>query len=230
MNGDTGWIEVRGTVVHCHVLYDRQGVYLVDGGFLGAVRRIERALERLGRGWRDVRAILLTHGHLDHTLNLAALKERSGARILAPAADRRHVGGTHPYGGISRFCGWAEALGRAVLGFRVPEVDHWLEPGEAIDLWGGLRAIALPGHTLGHMGFYSPARRLLFCGDLFVNFLWVPRRSPPWFTDDRAAARRSVDRALALDLAGVLPAHSRRAAPASHLSDLRRLGARSGPR
>lgn len=226
MSCSEGWVEVRGTVVHCHLLYDRDGVVLVDGGFLGAVRRIGRALERIDRGWQDVRVILLTHGHLDHTLNLAALKQRSGAPIFAPAADRAHVAGTHPYRGISRFCGWAEAFGRAVLRYRVPEVDRWLEPGEKIDLWGGLEAVALPGHTVGHTGFYSPSRRLLFCGDLFVNFLWVPRRSPPWFTDDRAAARRSLERAAELDLAGVLPAHSRRAAPARHLRDLHRLGGR----
>ena len=213
-------------MVHCHLLYDPGGVYLIDGGFLGAVRRIERALHRLDRDWSQVRAILLTHGHLDHSLNLADLKELSGAPIFAPAADREHVAGRHPYRGISRFCGWAEAVGRAVLGYRVPEVDRWLEPGDSLELWGGLEAVALPGHTVGHMGFYSRSRRLLFLGDLFVNFFGPPRLSPPWFTDDRAAGRRSVVRAAELDLAGVLLAHSRRAEPAEHLQDLLELRAR----
>lgn len=223
---EAGWVEVRGLVVHCHLLYDRAGVYLIDGGFLGAAGRIGRALDRLDRGWEDVRAILLTHGHLDHSLNLAPLADRSGARIYAPAADRRHLAGTHPYRGISRFCGWAEALGRAVLGYRAPAVDRWLEPGDAIDLWGGLEAVGLPGHTVGHMGFYSRSRRLLFAGDLFVNFFGPPRLSPPWFTDDRPEGRRSLLRAAELDLAGVLLAHSRQGRPGEHLRDLLALRAR----
>ena len=33
------------------------------------------ALKKLGRSIEDVRWILLTHGHLDHAGNLAALKE-----------------------------------------------------------------------------------------------------------------------------------------------------------
>lgn len=212
--------------MHCHLLYDPDGVYLVDGGFLGAVRRIERALRRLDRGWPDVRAVLLTHGHLDHSLNLAGLKERSGARVFAPAADREHLAGRHPYRGASRFCGWAEALGRATLGYRVPEVDRWLEPGDSLELWGGLEAVALPGHTVGHTGFYSPSRRLLFAGDLFANLFGPARLPPPWFTDDRAEARRSVARAAELDLAGLLLAHSRRAEPGEHLEDLLALRAR----
>jgi len=48
-----------------HVLVDQNGFVLLDTGFPGDGRRIQRAIARLGGGPRDVRAILLTHGHID---------------------------------------------------------------------------------------------------------------------------------------------------------------------
>ena len=223
----SGWRQVRGLVVHSHLLYDEEGVYLIDGGFLGGVGRIQRCLRSIGRDWGDVKAILLTHGHLDHTLNIAQLQERSGARVFAPAADEAHVAGRYRYRGITRFCGISEAVGRLLLRFHPPRIDQWFAPNEELEFWGGLVAVHLPGHTVGHTGFYSPSRRLLFSGDLFANFLVIPRVSPPWFTDDMAAARRSLHIAAGLDLVGVLPNHSRRADPGVHLSDLQKLARRN---
>jgi glyoxylase-like metal-dependent hydrolase (beta-lactamase superfamily II) len=220
---EQGWIQLRGLIVHQHLLYDHAGITLIDGGFLGGVNRLEQQLAKLGRTWTDIHAILLTHGHLDHTLNIARLKDLTGAKVIAPKGDEEHVAGTYRYRGIARFCGWAESLGRRTLRYRVPRIERWVEDGETLDYWGGLRVVALPGHTQGHVGYYSPTRRLLFPGDLFVNFLGPPRLPPPWFTVDRMRARSSIHIAAALDLAGVSPSHSKRAGPDSHLLDLQKL-------
>ncbi|MEM8952900.1 MAG: MBL fold metallo-hydrolase [Verrucomicrobiota bacterium] len=224
MTHDTvGWSQIRGLIVHCHLLYDAQGAYLIDGGFINAPARIETSLKRIDRSWSDLKAILLTHGHLDHTLNIKELQERSGAAVYAPKADEANIAGEYRYHGITRFCGWAEAFGRTLLRFRPPSIDHWFKPNEIIPLWGGLQAIPLPGHTRGHTGFYSPSHRLLFSADLFANFGGPPRLSPPWFTVDSPAAKASLHRAAALDLKGVSPNHSKNARPQDHLRDLCRL-------
>ncbi len=223
----SGYLVVRGWIVDFHALYDEEGVYLIDGGFLHAIPRLERALVGIGRGLKDIRAILLTHGHLDHAHNLGPLKALSGAKILAPAGEEAHVAGRYPYRGITRFCGLAEAFGRMILNYQPPEVDTWFSDGDELEFWGGLRAVCLPGHTLHHCGFYNASRKLLLCGDLFSNYLggW-PRLPPPWFNVNGAMIPQSIEKALTLDLEGVLPNHSRNQSPALHLEDLRKLASR----
>ncbi len=114
---------VRGWIGWVHLLVDEAGIGLVDSGFIGDERRIKRAIRSLGLQASDLKAILLTHGHLDHTMNAAGLQTWSGARIFAPAGDELHVAGQYPYTGRARVCGWLEATGRTVLRYRPPSVD-----------------------------------------------------------------------------------------------------------
>ena len=176
-----GCLQIRGLAVHFHAIHDDEGVYLIDGGFLGAIPRLEAALAGINRELTDVRAILLTHGHLDHTFNIAELQTRTGAPVWAPIRDADHVAGACPYRGLSRICGMMEGVSRALLGFEPPSVDHWFEPGDELPFWGGLKVIGLPGHTIGHCGFFSVSRRLLFSADLFSNYWGPARKPPPWF-------------------------------------------------
>lgn len=223
---DSTYQQIRGTLVHFHLLRDAAGFYLIDGGFLGAVPRLEKRLSETGHDFSAIRALILSHGHLDHTLNVAEIKRRSGCQVYAPTADRDHVAGVHPYRGINRLCGIAEAAGRKALRYREPQVDHWFEPGERLDLWGGLEVVPLAGHTAGHSGFLSQQQRLLFAGDLFSNYLGIAQAPPPWLNVDCAESRKSIQRAAALDIDRVALNHSRPASGEANLTDLRRLAAR----
>ena len=73
----------------CHLLVepDGRGAVLLDTGLIGERGQIRRRLRRLGLGPRDVCAILLTHGHLDHAGNLAWAKAWTGAPIYAHPAE-----------------------------------------------------------------------------------------------------------------------------------------------
>jgi glyoxylase-like metal-dependent hydrolase (beta-lactamase superfamily II) len=44
--------------------------------------------------------------------------------------------------------------------------------GDELPFWGGLTVMHLPGHTLGHCGFYSARHDLLFSGDLFSSYFF----------------------------------------------------------
>jgi glyoxylase-like metal-dependent hydrolase (beta-lactamase superfamily II) len=165
-----------------HLLIDvaRHEAVLIDTGLMGEMPRLGRNLRETGLDWRDIKAILLTHGHLDHTGNLARLKELTGAPVLAHPLEQPHIDGIFPYTGPSRLCGFMEAVGRSVLRYRSVAIDEPLAPEAELSYWGGLRVIHLPGHTEGHCGFYSERFNILFSGDLFASY-WFSTHLPPFF-------------------------------------------------
>ncbi|CAM2163608.1 Glyoxylase-like metal-dependent hydrolase (Beta-lactamase superfamily II) [Burkholderia cepacia] len=74
-------------MVHCHLIIGDEACVLVDTGTPGSEGKIERALAKHGRGFRDVSLIVVTHAHTDHAGSAARLRELTGAPILAHAGD-----------------------------------------------------------------------------------------------------------------------------------------------
>ena len=220
------YLAVRAPVVTFHVLKGDDGLYLIDTGFANGPRLLRRALKRHGWDHLPVRGILLTHGHIDHALNAVPFAEQFGAWIAGPRLDADYYRGQAKYTGITRVTGWGEAVARRLLRYRPFTPHRLIDPGEVLPVWGGLRAVHLPGHTPGHTGYYSESRRLLFTGDLFNSFPLVAVR-PPFFLNWRSdQIPHSIAAALTLELTGVVPAHSDDSPPAVHLARLRRLSQR----
>jgi len=182
MRPDFHLYPIKGWHGFFHLLYDgsRSEAVLIDTGLVGEMRRVEEILRELGLGWPDIKALLLTHGHLDHTGNLARLKDLTGAPVLAHPLEQRHIDGQYPYRGAARLCGQMEAAGRYTFHYRAVSIDQPLIPDAELPWWGGLRVIHLPGHTEGHCGFYSERFNLLFSGDLFASY-WFSTHLPPFF-------------------------------------------------
>lgn len=198
---------VRGVMSVPHVLFDADGAVLLDTGFPGDARRIRRVLAEIGVGPRDVRAILLTHGHIDHAGNAAELKAWTGAPVYAQPLEQAHIDGVYPYRGLARLTGLAEAAGRAVTGYRPVKIDVPIADGDQLPFWGGLRVVHLPGHTLGHCGFYAAKHDLLFSGDLWVRFMMRTQASPRIFSDDVSLVPASLRKARAIGARWVVPGH-----------------------
>jgi glyoxylase-like metal-dependent hydrolase (beta-lactamase superfamily II) len=191
----------------CHLLVDGPEAWLLDTGLAGQPPFLRHRLRRLGLGPESIRGILLTHGHLDHTGNLAALKEWTGAPVYGHAAEQRHVDGSYPYEGVARWCGRLESAGRALLRYRTAKIDETIQEGDLLPFWGGLRVIHLPGHTEGHCGFYSERHGLLFTGDLFASYFFKPHLPPPILNSCPELLPGSLRRVLEMDPEGILPNH-----------------------
>jgi glyoxylase-like metal-dependent hydrolase (beta-lactamase superfamily II) len=75
--------------------------------------------------------------------------------------------------------------------YKPTPVDLPLQGGETLPVLGGLHVIHTPGHSPGHLSFWQPEKRLLFCGDVLFN---APKFSlpPAFLTVDMDEDKRSV--------------------------------------
>jgi glyoxylase-like metal-dependent hydrolase (beta-lactamase superfamily II) len=78
-------------------------------------------------------------------------------------------------------------------------VDRVLTDSEILDeVYGGLQAISTPGHAPGHMAYWQPKERVLFCGDTIFN---MPSMRLPYsfLTVDMAQNIASIAKLVALE-------------------------------
>lgn len=184
-----------------YLIEDGDGLTIIDAGIPQSADKIMAQLRRAGRAPSDVKRILITHAHPDHVGGLPRLQQLTGARVIASATEKPVVEGKVPIprppeselGGIARRMRASETT---VAG---TPVDQAVGDGDVLeDVMGGLHVVATPGHTRGHLAFWQPERRILFCGDAIMR---LPRLHLPVaaFTVDMNENRRSVARLQTLE-------------------------------
>ena len=206
-NVPSGIHTIRGIMGCCHLLVDGDECVLLDTGLFGEPILIRRLVCKLGLVPQSVKAILLTHGHLDHAGNLAWLKDWTAAKAYAHPAEQSHVDGTYPYRGITRWCGRLEAAGRALFLYRRAAINEFLSDGQELPFWGGLRVIHLPGHTVGHCGFYSAKHDVLFSGDMFASYFFNVHKPPAILNSVPEHFPASVEKIRKLNPRWIVPSH-----------------------
>ena len=138
---------------------DDGSVTLVDCGVKRAPARIVAGLRAVGRHPGDVVRIVLTHAHSDHAGGAAEMAARTGAPVAVHERDA-------PYAEAGRAPDFDPSLlvGRLMTrlpagGFPPVAVGERLSDGQVLDVGGGLRVVATPGHTPGHVSLlHEPLR------------------------------------------------------------------------
>lgn len=160
------------------------GVAIVDAGWNTDIAwtALEQGLDSMGAQMSDVEAVLVTHIHPDHYGLAGRVREASGAWVALHPADAAIL--------KARYIDTDDLLATMrdlMIDSGVPdeklpdlnlasmmirsqvtmaEPDVLLEDGERPKLGGwDLRAIWTPGHSPGHLCFYSEERELLLAGD-----------------------------------------------------------------
>lgn len=170
------------------------GLTLVDAGLPGMEEALRAALEHDGLDLSALRRVIVTHHDLDHIGGLPAVVRETGAEVWTSAQEVPFVQGeaspqkrpgTPPFG--------------ALKALRVARV---LRGGELLPLAGGVRVVATPGHTVGHLSLYVEADGVLIAGDALTSEGGTLHGPNPQFTPDLPLATRSVGRLADLPATG----------------------------
>lgn len=214
-----------GTHVNFLALVDGADVTLIDAGWAGDVDRVVAELASIGCRPEDVRAILVTHAHIDHVGGVAKLHERYGTAVLAHPDELAHARGeVHqqaapldllPIAWRPRTLRWMADVARVgALGHvDMPYAQPFSVPptGAPLDLPGAPVPVACAGHTSGHTAFLLPGG-VVATGDALVTGHPLsgeagPQLLPEFFAHDPAATARTLDAIGALDADQLAPGH-----------------------
>ncbi|MEX2588313.1 MAG: MBL fold metallo-hydrolase [Actinomycetota bacterium] len=208
-------------------------VTMVDAGVntVAAENALKLGFAAKGLFLEAVERILITHGHPDHCgLVPLICNGTDTTRAFMGEKECERIADTGPAWEYSRRlqeAGFPEDLLKQLTKLerrtqRVHKVARLscnpIRDGDVFEFKGfELHAVALPGHTDGHMGFLEPDTRVLFAGDTLLehdqpNCLLEPTLEPEGDSPDRRRHSlkqylETLDRLQEMELSVVYPGH-----------------------
>ena len=182
-----------------------RGVTLVDAGLPAYHRRLDADLASIGKQRADVRAVVLTHGHVDH-VGMAGVLAAAGATVHLHPADRRLAAdprSNETDSSLLPYLRWPATLAfvahaarsGALRPDRMPPSAP-LADGAVVEAPGSPTVTHTPGHTAGSCVLEFEEHGVVFVGDLLCTADPVTGRTASPQLQTRGSNRDS-DQALA---------------------------------
>jgi glyoxylase-like metal-dependent hydrolase (beta-lactamase superfamily II) len=183
---------------------------IVDSGF-GDDDSFNARSEILAK--ENLKYIIITHHHYDHSSGAHRLREATGAKIVVHRAEEELLLNPKLETGDMEITGdseeqkkaremakkWREEAAKATPDLRV-------EDGEVLKVGSlELRCVHAPGHTDGHLCLFLEQERLLFAGDNVLGVGTAAIAPPPH--GDMGEYVRSLKKMQDLDAALLAPGH-----------------------
>jgi len=211
--------DPRGKVFPYLFVEDRDNLTLIDPSFLSQLPILEKYLLNVGYDIKNVRRIILTHVHVDHSQAANEIKKRSDAKIYSHWIESRYLSHDPPYQGppttqdtidkLEKLGVSMKALIKEYGSFEVEptRVDEQVSDGDMI---GSLKVIHTPGHTPGHISLYYEKDKLLLGADSIYKHVFGAEGmyiSAPQVSIDPVTAIISAQRLSKVNFDKLLMAH-----------------------
>ena len=228
----------RASYLTCsYLVRTPDGLILLDAGMDSDGADVHAGLRELNANVTDVRAILLTHWHNDHSAVAQAIHQLTGAPVYYHRGDEPQFTGTAGATGLRRWISdripevGVLVLFKGLLGESAPrpvDAQHHVQDGEV--LLNDFEVVATPGHTVGHVSYFYRPERALFAGDALAVIDGRIRFMARPVTLDLVAARHSLDKCLSLRPRIVCPGHREPLADAADACEAMRAHLAEGAR
>jgi glyoxylase-like metal-dependent hydrolase (beta-lactamase superfamily II) len=218
-----GVFFVEGPASNWIVVRDEIGFMLIDSGYPADRALVLESIRQMGLHPADAQAVLITHGHVDHTGSAAYFSATYATPILCAPEELAHVQGREKH---------QVTFGQVIVRAWRPRVFRWMihvikagsltaTPATRAQAWDteGLRslpgspeAILIPGHTPGNVSIVLPGAGAIAVGDSFVSGHPLSRKTGPqmlhrMYHTDPVAALAATHRLDGIKASVVLPGH-----------------------
>jgi glyoxylase-like metal-dependent hydrolase (beta-lactamase superfamily II) len=170
--------------VNIYLLETEKGLILIDTGFPQSEEKLWKYLDDHDLDFKEIKLIIITHGHLDHTGSIKEIKEKTKAQVLMHKED-------------------VFMLKDSIKPDIIITDEYSLEE---YGLDG--RIIHTPGHSLGSISIIIESK-LAFIGDIAMR---IPLLSPtlnPIIAADKEENYRSWQKLVETGVEILYPAHGR---------------------
>ncbi|MFF2844659.1 MBL fold metallo-hydrolase [Paenarthrobacter sp. NPDC057981] len=220
---------VEGPASNWLIVRDETGFLLIDGGYPADQGLVLDSIRQLGLDPAQAKAMLITHGHVDHIGSAAFFSESYGTPVLCSPEELAHVQGKEKH---------QVTMGQVLARVWRPTVFRWMvhvikakalqaKPAVSAEAWtpsrlaglpGRPEAMTLPGHTPGNVVLRLPDAGAIAVGDTFVSGHPISSKEGPqmlhkMFHSDPTAALNSARQLEGLQADVILPGHG----PALHM-------------
>jgi hydroxyacylglutathione hydrolase len=197
--------QIDGVNANSYLIIKGKEATLIDTGLPGSAKKILSYAEKNGLKPSDIKTVVITHHHPDHTGSLCNIVKASGAKVAVHAEDAGYVSGKKKQAiKVKNIRTFLFKVLRRFFGSKSIEPDIILKEGDRVD---DFTVIHTPGHTPGSISLYDQDRKIIFVGDALRYVKGIIQGSPELFSSDHAMAKQSISKIANLEFDILLSGH-----------------------